>query len=234
MRQPVLVERKASQRQKLVLCQCRSWCTKIKPEGEYVPRSTRDNHTRADRVLEAEEKASAPSSRWRLPLHFKRKPPSPPSTSAQTTRLDETHAQINRIEAEIVWHTELPVTNPTQPLAFVNDPVTIIEYSRPSINEFLQPNCGVHALVEGSVVNAPFLTTEYRLCELASVVQTMPESDKTLSVLQRIYKELTRLNYQKEMNWMQQRAHLTPHKVIVNTGTVRLPRFKREIFMIKF
>lgn len=134
------------------------------------------------------------------------------------SHVDELKIQIRRIEAEVEWHSEVPVTDPLQPLVFINNPLSINQYSRPSVDEFLQPNCGVHALEPGSTVNTPFLRTEYRLYELASLVQTMIHLDETASLLQCIYKELTCLHYQKEMNWLQQRAHLEPQRIVINTG----------------
>lgn len=211
MRRPVVFEK--TKRNKLVLCKCISQCMKQNPAGEYVSRSTRDNHSQADKLHAVAEEATSPSSRWRRPIRFKWG-----TASVTALRRDRDASKFEEIMTEVNWHSELPLISPTTPLVFDNDPGANGEYISRVDDSLLVPNNGLYSLQEPSRANAAFLTTEYRLCELASKVQTMPQSDEVSTVLHRIYDELNRLDYMKQLQWNHQRAHLTPHKVVVNTG----------------
>lgn len=214
MRKPVIFDRQEkTKRNKLVLCKCKSQCAKQNLVGEYVSRSTRDNHSRADKLNAHREEATSASSRWRRAVRFKWG-----SSSASKLRHDRDASRIKEIEAEINWHSELPLTSSSKPLVFDNDPISAGEYMRRAGDALLVPNHGLYSLREPSHANTAFLTTEYRLCELASNVQTLPQSDEASAVLNRICDELDRLDYTKQLQWNHQRAHLTPHKVVVNTG----------------
>lgn len=234
MRKPVLFDRQEkTKRSKLVLCKCRSQCAKQNPAGEYVSRSTRDNHSRADKLNAHREEATSPNSRWRRALRFKWG-----SSSASTLRRDRDSSRIKEIEAEVNWHSELPLTSLTTPLVFDKDPLSEGEYVRRASDALLVPNHGLHSLREPSRANTAFLTTEYRLCELASKVQIMPQSDEASAVLNRICDQLDCLDYTKQLQWNHQRAHLTPHKVVVNTGTcqphsirMRISNFMQKIII---
>jgi hypothetical protein len=214
MRKPVVFQ--GAKRNQLVLCKCVSQCTKQNADGEYVSRSTRDNHSRTDKLQAVVEETTSPSSRWRLPIRFKLGKSSAPRSSIHKHQADAD--EIRGIEAEVIWHSELPVTSDVVPLVFHNDPLSSDEYTEHTINQLLVPNIGPHSLREPSRANTAFLTTEYRLCKLASKVQAMTQSDDASTVLHRIFEELKRLDYQKKHHWNQQRARLTPHTVVVSTG----------------
>jgi hypothetical protein len=218
MRKPVVAEQiEKPKRNKLVLCKCHSQCAKHNPDGEYISRSTRDNHSRTDKLRAASEEASSPSSRWRLPIRLNWRKPSAPRLGLSKR---EDANRIKDIEAEVIWHSELPLIGPTALPVFDKEPLSSGEYTKHTIDDLLVPNVGMHSLREPSRANTAFLTTEYRLCELASKVQTMERTDDALAVLNRIYAELQRLDYQKQLHWNQQRAQLMPHKIVVNTGTM--------------
>jgi hypothetical protein len=123
-------------------------------------------------------------------------------------------------EKELLWYRELPLTSPTVPLIFVNSPIIHGEYKQPLTPNTLSPNSGLHALDVRRCANAAFLSTENRLCELVQTLKHLPQSEETVHLCDQVYKELNRLDAEKELQWAQQRAHLTPGKVIVNTGTL--------------
>lgn len=176
MRKPIVFEK--TKRNKLVLCKCISQCTKQNPAGEYVSRSTRDNHSQADKLYAVAEKATSPSSRWRRPVRFKWG-----TFSVSALKRDRDANKIEEIMTEVKWHSELPLTSPTTPLVFDNDPGANGEYNSRTNDALLVPNNGLHSLQEPSHANTAFLATEYRLCELASKIQTMPQSDEVSAVL---------------------------------------------------
>lgn len=123
------------------------------------------------------------------------------------------------MEAEYIFHCQLPLTSPTQLLAFINDPASHGEYDSPSASELRKPNHGMYALRINRGVNAAFLATENRFCEMLHTLASMVKSESSDGLIGRISAELARLDYEKQLQWSQQRAHLTPGWITVNTGT---------------
>jgi hypothetical protein len=125
---------------------------------------------------------------------------------------------IRSWEQEVLWLSELPLTSPTAPLVFVNNPLTHGEYKSPSISDSPYPNSGLHALDVRRHPNAAFLATENHFFELLGFIESMKQFHESVSLLNRLFDELSRLDRQKELQWAQQQAELTPGKFIVNTG----------------
>jgi hypothetical protein len=117
-------------------------------------------------------------------------------------------------------YCEVPVTSPTVPLIFNHHPAHNGEYIRPSEDQLLLPNFGLYSLSEKRChTNAPFIATENRLCELASLLSKEGTSDEASTLYNAILEELACLNQQKEHHWEQQCGG-SSHKVVVNTGKV--------------
>lgn len=210
------------------ICKCRSHCTTLNPvtglyegEGHIQTRGTRYNHGRDDKRLKA--RASSSGSRpllgFSIPRLFR---PASRSTKEKTCSSAPTKAppsnEVELILAEVAWHADLPVTTPTVPLVFQNNPTASGEYTRPSKDELLHPNHGLHALTARSRSNAAFIGMENRLCELASLLVPKLQEDGVSVALECIYEELARLDAQKQFHWEQQRPIHTSHPVVVNTG----------------
>jgi hypothetical protein len=204
-------------RSKTSICKCQSCCVVFNSSthsyggrGTVQSRNTRYNHTRDDR---RNERATGSGS---IPTLAQ----AGPTPDSITVIQGDGGAWIRLWEKELLWHRELPLTSPTVPLIFVNSPIIHGEYKPSSLTpNTLNPNSGLHALDVRRCANAAFLSTENRLCELVQTLKYMPQSDEAVHLCDQLYKELNRLDAEKELQWLQQRAHLTPGKVIVNTGT---------------
>lgn len=208
------------------ICKCRSHCTTLNPatglyegEGQLHTQGTRYNHARDDKLLKAREKIK----KFLLPRKVRSTARSQleASTSAHAADDDDhRHPQANwlkRIHDEFAAYCEVPVTSPTVPLVFNHHPAHNGEYIRPSKDQLLLPNFGLYSLLEKRChTNAPFIATENRLCELASLSKE-GTSDEASTLYNAILEELARLNWQKEHHWEQQRGG-SSHKVVVNTG----------------
>jgi len=162
-----------ARRAKVFICKCKSHCTTLNPstgryegEGERVPQSTRDRHTRDDRVLTTHK---LPQPANATPLGH----PAESATSVQSIPITwHSFAQtsiipsiadykvsqnwIDLLEQEVDNHCHHPVTSPTIPLVFVNDPLLQGEYIPPSLHELARLNSGLYALVEGKQANKLF------------------------------------------------------------------------------
>jgi len=126
--------------------------------------------------------------------------------------------QLKLMENELQWYRDLPVTNIQVPLVFVNDPAACGQFCWPSQAKLVQPNVGLHALKVGHHANSAFLATESRYCELLTVLPTKEQSDKIVALIRLIHIELSRLNHEKELQWIQQRGEYVAGMVLVNTG----------------
>jgi len=219
---------------KVFICKCKSHCTTLNPstrwyegEGESVPRSTRDRHTRDDRVLAIRE-LPQPANAMLLghPVESATSAQSIPivwHSFAQTSIIpsiaDYKASQnwINLLEQEVDNHCHHPVTSPTIPLVFINNPLLQGEYILPAPHKLAQPNSGLYALVEGKQANKAFLATEYRFCEILSLLfKTFSQESQDLQ--ERLYQELGHMSHEKEIHWVQQRVDLDQGRIIVNTG----------------
>jgi hypothetical protein len=118
---------------------------------------------------------------------------------------------------EIQWLCGLPVTSPTVPLVFVNDPTVHGEFNFPSRTEMLQPNSGFHALRVGCQANAAFLTIENRFCKLIALLSAMQPCNNTVSLSDWLERELNQLNHEKAHQWTQQ-GHPADGRIVVNTS----------------
>lgn len=205
---------------KTLICKCRSHCSSYDADtglyngGQLVSRGTRDNHRKDDEMLAARE-GSPPSNAPRSPLRNHER-----LLSHQSKEMNSTSKWIALINEEVSWHLESSVTTPSLPLAFVNDPASHGEFTWPSSAELLRPNYGNFSLIPGRHANEPFLARENRFCELVTFAHTMEQSDELSALLDRLYDGLTRLQYEKELQWTGQRAHLEPGKVLENTGKI--------------
>jgi hypothetical protein len=169
--------------------------------GKLQSRSTQDNHARDDKRLLAREQMSANQS-----SHIISHIPPAPEPQANLIRL---------VEQEVLWYNDLPVMTPTVPLLFINNPMLYGEYQW---GESLIPNSGLHALRTGCYANSAFLTTEHRLCELITVLQSIQQDDETITLGMQLRDRLAHLNHEKELQWVQQRGHDDSGKILVNTG----------------
>jgi hypothetical protein len=208
------------ERSKTCICKCRSHCMLLNPStgvyeglGKPQSRSAWDNHARDDKRLLAREQLSASNQSSHIPMldnagissaisHI------PPAAEPQTNL-------IRLVEQEVLWYNDLPVTTPTVPLLFVNDPMSCGEYQW---GERLIPNSGLHALRTSCYANSAFLTTEHRFCELITVLQSIQQDDETIALGMRLCDGLAHLNHEKELQWVQQRGRDDSGKILVNTG----------------
>jgi len=219
---------------KVFICKCKSHCTTLNPstrqyeeEGERVPRSTRDRHTRDDHVL-ATRKLPQPANA--MPLGH----PAELATSTQSILIawhsfaqtsiipsiaDYKASQnwIDLLEQEVDNHCRHPVTSPTILLVFVNDPLLQGEYIPPALHKLARLNSGLYALVEGKQANKAFLATEYCFCEILSLLfKTFSQESQDLQ--ERLYQELSCTSRKKEIHWAQQQIDLDQGRIIVNTS----------------
>ena len=158
---------------KVFICKCKSHCTTLNPstrwyegEGERVPWSIRDRHTQDDRVLATRE---LPQPANAMPLGH----PTESATSTQSIPItwhsfaqtfiipsvadyEASQNWIDLLEREVDNHCRHPVTSPTIPLVFVNDPLLQGEYIPPALHKLAQLNSGLYALVEGKQANKLF------------------------------------------------------------------------------
>ncbi|KAG6904001.1 hypothetical protein DXG01_013429, partial [Tephrocybe rancida] len=200
--------------------------------GEIHTRGTKANHAKDDRLRAAQERANSPSFRSRLlgrrqnsppannplfgrspsPSQAEPAPPTPPSAPPRS--VDD----LTLIEHEVAWLSKGLVTSPTSPLVFENVPTENGPFLRSHEHDVSHPNDGLYALVPGRRSNYAYLLREARVCKLVAQVSTMEASDAQEQVLGKLYMELDHLLQQKEYSWSEQRAHLTPEKITVNTG----------------
>lgn len=217
---PLDPDENSGRRPKTVLCKCRRCgtfnpLTNLYEGGKMISRSSRDNHVRDDKLQNAMRASTFPDG------HQNNGSASQQNTPPDHTQSDSARREtwINLIEREVQWYSELPVTSPTVPLVFLHDPALNGEYSWPSDEELFRANYGLHALKVKPRANAAFLETESRFCELITTLRAGPQTDLAVSALiDRLYDELGRLCYEKELQWAQQRSHLTPGPPLVNTG----------------
>lgn len=165
---------------KTVRCTCRSHCTVLDPstgiyggEGHVIPRSTHTRHLKDDRLHTLRTKVKSFSAR----LRRSSSPGTPPNLPSQSNPLHASSSehdiqpnQINIIKIEVLLYSEQPVTSQLLPLQFSNYPATSGPFIWPTPAEILFPNTGLYRLQTGPQVNSVFLTTENRLCHLASLV----------------------------------------------------------------
>jgi hypothetical protein len=128
--------------------------------------STWDNHTRDDKRLLARERMSATNQSSHIISHI------PPALEPQANL-------IRLVEQEVLWYNDLPVTTPTVPLLFINNPMLYGEYQW---GESLIPNSSLHALCMSCYANLALLMTEHQLCELVMVLQSSKMMKPLLSV----------------------------------------------------
>jgi hypothetical protein len=214
----------ASPKSSLVICKCKSRCTTFNPSsrsyegsGKPVSRSIRNRHARDDRILAARE---------RVPQHTESSRRQGLQTT--TTQNDLVHEvvdawahHVNLLEREVEWYCQLPFTTPTAPLSFVNNPALFGEYVLPAVSELVRANHGLYALRSGIRANATFLVAEHRFCEIISLLISK-ESSTGDPLRERLYHELTRMSLEKGISWAQQRSHLEPGRILVNTGRLDL------------
>ena len=139
-----------------------------------------------------------------------------PTMGQIPSALDRQPNLIRLLEHEVLWDCNIPVTSPTVPLTFMNDPMSHSEYQW---QDSLIPNSGLHALRPGSYANSAFLTTENHFCELITLLQSMEQNDDVIALSTRLHDELARLNHEKELQWIQQRGGCVSRsgEIIVNT-----------------
>jgi len=164
---------------KVFICKCKSHCTTLNPstgryegEGERVPQSTRDRHTRDNHVLATcklpqpvnatllGHPAESATSTQSIPIAWHSF--SQTSIIPSIANYKASQNWIDLLEWEVDNHCHHPVTSPTIPLVFINDPLLQGEYIPPAPHELAQPNSGLYALVERKQANKAFLATEYR------------------------------------------------------------------------
>lgn len=198
-------------RPKQVLCTCRN-C-----KGQFIPRTTRDSHTRADKIhstLQKEDSARKPQEPSPSPMN---------SNPFLQFSVAERDPQLNRctlIKEEVELLSGVPLANPTAPLIFKYDPETHDAYIFPSDTDILQPNSGLYALETKPRANASFLHTENRYCELFKILQAEPhlEMDCVEDTKDLLLRELERMSHEKGLQWAQQRGMVTSGPTLVNTG----------------
>jgi len=223
-----------ARRAKVFICKCKSHCTTLNPstrryeeEGERVPWSTRDRHTRDNRVLATRE-LPQPANTMLLghPTESATSTQSIPivwHSFAQTSIIpsiadyEASQNWIDLLEREVDNHCRHPVTSTTILLVFVNNPFLQGEYIPPAPHELAWPNSGLYALVEGKKANKAFLATEYCFCEILSLLfKTFSQESQDLQ--ERLYQELSRMSCEKEIHWAQQRVDLDQGQIIMNTS----------------
>jgi hypothetical protein len=189
-------------RAKDVICRCQSYCTIFNPatgryqgEGQVQSRSTRDRHSRDDRMRNNTQ-------------------PLQPQPMANVAR-----SWLDVVSDELDGLSLLPDTG-TRPLIFRNSPSDNGDFTWPTINEMLQPNNGLHAL-SGSRVNRGFLWVEHRLCVLHSLARNSDNQHDPLdldSLMTRLEAELARLTREKDVEWAHQRSQSGIGLPFVSTG----------------
>jgi hypothetical protein len=188
-------------------------------EGKMIPRATRDSHTQDDKIHTARQKAEA------IPRTHPQFGTGSTAKQEHTFQFNETEREaqserIRLIEEEVKWLAELPVTSPTIPLVFKHNPRSNGKYQFPSDADIVRPNHGLHALKTSPRVNAAFLRTEHRYCELLTIIQAEPNlgSDDAEDATYLIRGELERMCHEKAIQWAQQRVGITSGPALVNTG----------------
>ncbi len=199
-------------RSQLVLCQCQSHCTIYNPvatryegNGFWISRSSRDSHSRDDRLqaARAEQALAGPAN-------------------AQSSNDNQANNQLHIYRTEVEVLSALPITSRRHPLVFSNSPRLNGSFAQPSDHEIIIPNHGVHQLVP-SRANRAFLEVEARYCEILGFVQQIiPLGEDKADLLDMLYAQLRRLHRVKEVQWMEQRSLAGVTDVCyVNTGQYR-------------
>lgn len=176
--------------------------------GSIVPRSTRDNHVREDKRH----------------AHNHNRRNTPPSRIDQNADAflyplgESTQTWITLIESEVECRSRLLVSSPFEAFVFLRSPELEGPYTEPCDAQLMRPNLGVYALHPGHRMNAAFLETENRFCELFSMLSTLNPTAEMQALKDNIHNELRRINRQKGMQWAQQRSRQTGDMVVVDTG----------------
>ena len=191
-----------------VRCRCRAHCTIFNPitrryegDGELVSCSTRDNHSRDDRMTErilAAERAEADLEGQGL---------------ADVDWIDAIYSEIDILMS-------FSMTNMNRHLVFRNKPAESGPFIWPSDEEITLPNYGLHSLTQDPV-NREMLFVENRLCQLVEIVRRRghpDEDERARALLDRLLIELGRLVRQKEIEWAQQRGTVGTYRNYLNTG----------------
>ena len=231
-----------SSRRNTSLCKCRSHCTTYNARtrtyegaGNLLTRSTRNNHSKDDRILSSSSTSSSSAGPLRT------------SKGRSSLNLDSTHdllrqqdvaadleQELRLIAYELTWYGELPLTSPSIPLVFINRPVG--DYHWPAIpTDNMRYNLGLYALVESHRANAAFLSAERRLCEIyANLTETLDrhggthDSNQVWDVFDLLHEEVSRMCKEKEYHWAQQRfraeilVNSPTHATLFNNGTLAL------------
>ena len=195
-----------------VICKCKSHCTLFNPvtgayegDGHSVPRNTRDQHVKDDK---RHDQAITIAT---TPLQF--------GESALLASQGIQSGWIQRIVDEISLLSSFPVTAHNKPLVFKHQPASNGVFQWPGDLEITIGNHGTYALAAGESANQAYLAVEQRLCELFSFVRHSHDtSESTNSLLDRLHRELCRLNREKEIEWSQQR--IDPNILYVRTSKI--------------
>ena len=211
----------SSKRSKVVICRCESHCTVYNTStglyegvGHRVSRQTRDNHKEDDNVLLWTRNGRRRSQISLTSSSVSGLPPMQNQVAADFNVSE----WIKVVKEEVIWRSELPVSNPDTPFMFVNDPMQHGEYVPPTEAQLSRPNWGTHALLN-LPVNSPYLDNENRLCELLTVLARMELKSDGHALMDHIREELQQMDRQKELQWVQQRhTNHSINAVLVNTG----------------
>ncbi|KAF9035482.1 hypothetical protein BJ165DRAFT_1533486 [Panaeolus papilionaceus] len=184
-------------RSKEVYCKCKSYCTTWNPvsqryegHGEPIPRSTRDRHSAEDRRRFQSGQATAPTLNTSSPAH---------------------QDWITSVQSQIMVVSSLPLTFPGKPFEFLHNPSEAWPYCRAtSPHELLVRNRSPCSLKENYKYNAPCLDAERQLLDLYSIV-TLFRSDAEEEgrlAMEMILDGLMRIDWEKEVQWSEQRQTL--------------------------
>ena len=121
------------------------------------------------------------------------------------------------LEREVNNHCHHSLTNPTILLVFINNPLLHGKYIPPIPHELAWLNLGVYALEGGKQANKVFLATEYRFCEILSLLSKI-SSQASQDLQEQLYQELNCMSCEKEIHWAQQWVNFDQGQIIVNTG----------------
>ena len=140
------------------------------------------------------------------------------------TTMDDMEAKINLLRDEIEWLSNRPVSSLTALFIFLNDPALNEPFIMPPHDEPIRPNSGLYTLQHNCSSNKAFLQTENRYHNMIWSIQLMERENSTIpgleGIKQTIFDKLSHLNREKAFQWAQQRAHVEPHAISVNTGDV--------------
>ena len=198
-----------------VICKCKSHCTLFNPvtgtyegDGHSIPRGTRDQHVKDDKRHDHDQAVAIVTT---------------PSQLAESALASQgvRNRWIQRIADEIPLLSSFPVTARNKPLVFKRQPASNGVFQWPGDLDMTIGNHGTYALATNESANQAYLAVEQRLCELFSFVRySHDNSEPTNSLLDRLHRELCRLNHEKEVEWSQQR--IDPNISYVSTGKIAL------------